>query len=705
MSTVVPDEEGWRTSGRLANRDRKDLRFEGIKYHVFQGRGLENKFILKDISGVFKSGQLSAIMGPSGAGKSSLMNILAGYRTRDVLGTISVNRQKRNLEDFRKMSCYIMQDDMLLPHLSVDEAMMCSVNLKLEESTPSEAKRQIIDDILTVLSLKEAVHTRTSQLSGGQKKRLAIAQELVNNPPVMFFDEPTSGLDSASCQQCISLLRTLARGGRTVICTIHQPSAKIFEMFDNLYFLADGHCIYRGPVKYLVPYLATQGLICPSYHNPADYFMEVACGEHGNNVIRLAQAVRKGILHRNLTAIIKQNGARYAGEDILVTSAHTINEVENGKSLHRSESDNAVGLNHRNQLLAVKTEPDQVSNGEVVSLLPRRGSFGSNRGEFTSASLLDVRSNCPLDPEELDEENPHKDGQQGKSQERSFATSWLTQFRILLIRSFFTIVRDTTLTHLRLVSHVAVGVLIGLLYFRIGNMGTEIFANGAFIFFSLLFLMFAAIMPTVMTFPIEMSIVVREHLNYWYSLKAYYMAKSVADFPFQIIFPVVYTCIVYWLTDQPAEVSRFVLIVSVCVLTALVGQSLGLLIGAATPLQVAIFVGPVASIPILLFSGFFLNLDLIPKYLQWVSYISYTRYSFSAAMKATYGLNRSKLDCSRRRPTRVSFPCIQNPALVLDAMNVEQYDMCIDFLVLLLFFFALRVLGYFALRWRIKLYQ
>ncbi|KAL1117723.1 hypothetical protein AAG570_004038 [Ranatra chinensis] len=615
------------------------------------------------------SGKLTAIMGPSGAGKSTLLNILTGYRTSGMTGSITINGHERNLSQFAKLSAYIMQDNQLHENLTVKEAMHVAAELKLGNELSKEDKENVIQEILEMLGLPETRNTMTSNLSGGQKKRLSIALELVNNPSVMFFDEPTSGLDSSSCFQCISLLKCLARGGRTIVCTIHQPSARLFEMFDHLYTLAEGQCVYQGSTQQLVPFLGSLELVCPSYHNPASFIIEVACGEYGDNVKKLVNAI--------------QNGQHDIRNGQPFPTAQLLNNADANKKLNSAlattGTTNTNSGNGAGNILLSYTHNDIAKQYVILFLagdgvvIPMEMATLGEKAEVTS-TLLD--SSLPVST-------------------KRYGTSELNQFWIIFKRTLLFSRRDWTLMYLRLFAHILVGVLIGTLYYDIGNDGAKVLSNLGFLFFNMLFLMYTSMTITILSFPLEMPVLIKENFNRWYSLRSYYMAITVSDIPFQAVFCVLYITIVYYMTSQPLEWSRYLMFLSACLLIAFVAQSVGLVVGAAMNVQNGVFLAPVMSVPFLLFSGFFVSFDAIPVYLRWITYLSYIRYGFEGTALATYAFGREKLKCYQ------IYCHFKSPTTTLKELDMLDADFKIDIIALIVIFLVLRISAYIFLRWKL----
>ncbi|XP_073996883.1 ATP-binding cassette sub-family G member 1-like [Rhodnius prolixus] len=275
-----------------------DIEFDHLTFTVDSSAfrwGAKKRTLLKSISGRFRAGELSAILGPSGAGKSSLLNALSGYRSCGVSGQLKLNGQPRDEAKFKKMSCYITQEDLLVPLLSLQEVMCFAASLKLPPTYSRKEKHAVVEEVQNMLGLADCKYTRTELLSGGQKKRLSIALELINNPPIFFLDEPTSGLDNVSTSNLLKILRCLAHQGRTVVCTIHQPSASLFTLFDNVYVMAAGLCVYQGAPQEMLPFIrSATSLSCPTHYNPADYVIELT--EVEDNITALSKAIENGKL-------------------------------------------------------------------------------------------------------------------------------------------------------------------------------------------------------------------------------------------------------------------------------------------------------------------------------------------------------------------------------------------------------------------------
>jgi len=246
-----------------------------INYHVGE------RHILKNVTVCFQPNELTAIMGPSGGGKTTLMDVLSGRaKGGRIEGKVLFGDKLMNPRELKVVANYVPQDDILYVGLTPREHLYYTAELRLPETVSKGEKEKRVDQILDALSIQECADTivggvELRGISGGQKKRTSVGMELVTNPSGLFLDECTTGLDSKTAEDLIRLLASLAHSGRTIMCSIHQPSPQVFKMFDRLVFLSAGNLVYDGPVSNVNPYFASIGYSVPPDENPADYIMEV----------------------------------------------------------------------------------------------------------------------------------------------------------------------------------------------------------------------------------------------------------------------------------------------------------------------------------------------------------------------------------------------------------------------------------------------
>jgi ABC-type multidrug transport system ATPase subunit len=240
--------------------------------------------ILRDASGCVHPGELVAVMGASGAGKTTLLNVLARRNTKNE-GTLALNGAAVSEARWRRAAAFVQQDDLFLSTLTVREHLMFQAQLRLDADVPDADKASRVERLLEALRLTKCANNvigstaagKTRGISGGERKRLAFASEIITDPSLLFCDEPTSGLDSHMAENVVRMMRELARVGRTVVATIHQPSSEVFALFDLLMLLRDGRVVYYGRREDAVDYFAAFGedFRCPVYTNPADFFIRI----------------------------------------------------------------------------------------------------------------------------------------------------------------------------------------------------------------------------------------------------------------------------------------------------------------------------------------------------------------------------------------------------------------------------------------------
>ncbi|XP_044978700.1 ABC transporter G family member 45-like [Hordeum vulgare subsp. vulgare] len=278
--------------------------------------------LLQDVSGAFRPGVLTALMGITGAGKTTLLDVLAGRKTEGYIeGTITIEGYAKKQETFSRISGYCEQSDIHSPNLTVYESLQFSAWLRLPSEVKSCQRDMFINEVMDLVELTGLKNAMVglagaTGLSAEQRKRLTMAVELVASPSIIFMDEPTTGLDARAAAIVMRTIRKTVDTGRTIVCTIHQPSIGIFEAFDELLLMKrGGQTIYSGSLGRLSSNMSNYFEDIPGVprikdgQNPASWLLDVTSHTTEYKIgVDYAEIYRNSSLYRENMLLIEELG-------------------------------------------------------------------------------------------------------------------------------------------------------------------------------------------------------------------------------------------------------------------------------------------------------------------------------------------------------------------------------------------------------------
>ncbi|KAG0368170.1 hypothetical protein BGZ54_002525 [Gamsiella multidivaricata] len=572
------------------NTEAASLEFRNVGYTLNKD-GLQ---ILNGISGAAPAGVVLAVMGPSGAGKSTLVDILAGKRKDGkVTGQILLNGKQVHESDIRRAVGFVDQEDTLPPTQTVYEAVLFSAMLRLPEAMPVYQIHERVAEVIEMLGLTHCANRRignvTSRgISGGEKRRVSIALELITRPPILILDEPTSGLDSYSAHMVVEQLCKLAASKTTtVILTIHQPRSDIFHMFDQALVISKGEALYFGATSTAAEYFRRRDLVCPANYNIADYLLDIAMDQ---DLINKAKAFEGNEYEKDGVSSAHQT---YVSGNVVSRRAVGANNNSNSNNSHTDSGDITLRW----------IEP---SPHETAVRIEDTGSSGSS-----TPSLSDSVT--------------------AKRQKTVYSTSFLTQLRVIMKRNFQTLIRDKSLLVLHLAVSIILGIFIGGLYFKV-PMNLAGFQNRAgSLFFMLALLGFSSI-SALGAFTDIRTLFIKERSNGYYPPTPFIISTLLFDLiPLRIIPSLFMGCISYFMIGLSPVVETFFKFLLILVLFNVATALFCLVIAAGVRTTgVASLASSIVMLFMMLFGGFMINSGNIPAALTWIQYLSMFKYGFEA---------------------------------------------------------------------------
>ncbi|KAL3440417.1 P-loop containing nucleoside triphosphate hydrolase protein [Aspergillus insuetus] len=300
------------TQNFLRNETVNCFSWSGLTVTVKDRQTKQARDLLNDITGDVQAGELVALMGPSGCGKTTLLNLLARRPAAPgskVLGGSYVNGAEVNALSFRQMTSYVEQEDALIGSLTVQETLKFAADLSLSTSAvPKRERMSRIQGLLEAFGIQKQASTLVGTpirkgISGGQKRRVSVASQLITRPNILFLDEPTSGLDSTASFEVMSFAKKIAKANNIIIITsIHQPSTTTFQLFDKLLLLSSGRTCYFGPVKNVDTYFNQIGHSIPTSMNPAEFLLDIVSSDFDDGsggALKRVQRIQKAWAESN----------------------------------------------------------------------------------------------------------------------------------------------------------------------------------------------------------------------------------------------------------------------------------------------------------------------------------------------------------------------------------------------------------------------
>lgn len=497
-----------------------------------KGKKLPTKTILRPVTATFQAGVLNVIMGPSGSGKTSLLNAMA-LRLRNSIGTkyrpsgkLTFNGATPSDSVIRSVCSYVCQDDdALLPSLTVRETLRFAAGLRLPAFMSKEEKYRRAEEVLLKMGLKDCADNLIGSelikgISGGEKRRVSIAVQVLTDPRILLLDEPTSGLDAFTANSIMEVLHGLANEGRTLILTIHQARSDLFRQFGNVLLLARGGSpVYAGSGRDMLGYFARHGYECPQHTNPADFALDLI-------TINLQQDDREAETRERVEKLIK-----------------SWNEEENLPQADTEGPPHDIGKSE-------ETEKDMSHH-----LAKRPSLAAAPRKSLNKASLST--------PAELG----------ALIRKRSSITSSLP---LLLHRAIINTRRQPELILARLMQVIGLAIVLALFfaplksdYYSVQTRMGFVQEVGAFYFVGML--------QNVAIYPSERDVFYREDDDGVYSVEAFLASYTILEVPFEIVSCLVFGVLGAIAVGLPRTVTMYFVTVWACFGIVSCGESLGIM--------------------------------------------------------------------------------------------------------------------------------